>query len=295
MNYTGPIYRPPYEARSLLLQVTAGCSHNKCSFCTMYRSVPFRTEHMETIENDLREAKGFAPHTKRVFLENGDPFALGADKLEAIALKIREYLPEVETIAMYAAVGNIRGKTDAELRRLRKLGINELNIGVESGLDEALALMNKGYDAKEALYELKRLRSAGIDYGANIIFGCAGKGKNRENAEATAKLLNETSPYLVFTGTIHAEPGCPLYDDMRSGRFTEGTFGEYLDEEELLISLLDIEGSCFFGLHPSNVAPLYGRLNEDRERLLLGVREKRAELADRLDEYPERAGEGGII
>ena len=138
---------------------------------------------------------------------------------------------------MYASIKNIRGKSDEELRRLRSLGINELNIGVESGLDEALSRMNKGYKAEEALTELARLNAAGMDYGANIIFGCAGEGHSRENAEATARLLNETKPYLIFTGTIHADPGCPLYDDMQSGTFRESTFGEYLEEEERFLSL----------------------------------------------------------
>ena len=234
-------FRPPFEAKSLLLQVTTGCSHNKCSFCTMYRDVPFGVESMEQIEKDLTEARAFAPGARRVFLENGDPFALSTNKLEEIALKIHEYLPYVQTIAMYASINNIRGKTDAELVRLRELGINELNIGIESGLDEALTLMNKGYDSKEALYELGRLRAAGMDYGANVIFGGAGPGRLKENAAATAEILNKTTPYLIFTGTIHADPGCPLYDDIQSGRFIEPTIGEHIDEEELFLQMLELD------------------------------------------------------
>ena len=198
----------------------------------MYRGVPFSTETMGQIENDLREAREYVPNITRVFLENGDPFCLSADRLSAIAVKVHEYLPKVETIAMYASIKNIRGKSDEDLKRLRALGINELNIGVESGLGDALLRMNKGYTAEQALHELKRLNAAGMDYGANIIFGCAGKGRSEENAEATAQLMNETKPYLIFTGTIHADPGCPLYEDMQKGAFLESTFGEYLDEEE---------------------------------------------------------------
>ena len=131
MHYTGTIYRPPFEARSLLLQVTTGCSHNKCSFCTMYRDEPFRVEPLEQIEEDLAEARQYVPNVTRVFLENGDPFALSADRLEQIAVMIHAYLPRVETIAMYASIKNVIGKSDEELRRLRNLGVNELNIGVE--------------------------------------------------------------------------------------------------------------------------------------------------------------------
>lgn len=295
MHYTGTIYRPPFEARSLLLQVTTGCSHNRCSFCTMYRDEQFRVESLEQIEEDLEEAREYVPDVTRVFLENGDPFALSADRLEQIAVMIHAYLPKVDTIAMYASIKNVIGKTDEELRRLRILGINELNIGVESGLDEALSYMNKGYTAEQAVYELMRLKAAGIEYGANIILGCAGAERRYENAAATAALLNETEPYLIFTGTIHSDPGCPLYEEIQSGRFLESTFGEYLDEEERLLELLDLTGCYFFGLHPSNIVRMDGNLPEDQEAMLELVRKRRAQLAGRLDERPVRYGEGAIF
>lgn len=295
MKYTGLTYRPPFEAGSLLLQVTAGCSHNQCAFCTMYRGVPFSTETMGQIENDLREAREYVPNITRVFLENGDPFCLNADRLSAIAVKVHEYLPKVETIAMYASIKNIRGKSDEDLKRLRALGINELNIGVESGLDDALLRMNKGYTAEQALHELKRLNAAGMDYGANIIFGCAGEGRSKENAEATAQLMNETKPYLIFTGTIHADPGCPLYEDMQKGAFLESTFGEYLDEEERFLSMLDLDGCYYFGLHPSNLVQMHGYLNRDKQDMLDIVRVRREQLSDRLQEKPVRGGEGAIL
>ena len=295
MHYTGTIYRPPFEARSLLLQVTTGCSHNRCSFCTMYRDEPFRVEPLDQIEEDLAEARQYVTNVTRVFLENGDPFALSADRLEQIAVMIHAYLPRVETIAMYASIKNVIGKSDEELRRLRNLGINELNIGVESGLDEALSYMNKGYTAAQAKYELNRLKSAGIDYGANIILGCAGPEHRHENAVATAALLNETKPYLIFTGTIHSDPGCPLYEDMQSGRFVESTFGEYLDEEEELLELLDLTDCHLFGLHPSNIVTMHGNLPEDKAAMLELVRKRREELANRLDERPVRYGEGAVL
>ena len=295
MHYTGTIYRPPFEARSLLLQVTTGCSHNKCSFCTMYRDEPFRVEPLDQIEEDLAEARQYVTNVTRVFLENGDPFALSADRLEQIAVMIHAYLPRVETIAMYASIKNVIGKSDEELRRLRNLGVNELNIGVESGLDEALSYMNKGYTAAQAKYELNRMKSAGIDFGANIILGCAGPERRHENASATAALLNETKPYLIFTGTIHSDPGCPLYEYMQSGRFVESTFGEYLDEEEELLELLDLTECSLFGLHPSNIVTMHGNLPEDKAAMLELIRKRREELANRLDERPVRYGEGAVL
>ncbi len=250
---------------------------------------------MEDVEIQLREASAYAAFVDRVFLENGDAFVLSADKLKEIAELIHFYLPGTKTIAMYASINNIRSKTDAQLKELRRLRINELNIGVESGLDEALEYMNKGYTAEEAVYQLNRLKETGIDYGANVIFGCAGPEKRRENAIATAELLNKTKPYLIFTGTLHADPGCPLYDDMKDGTFTENTFGEYLEEEELFLSLLDLEDCYYFGLHPSNVVTMHGVLNKDRERMMNEIIRRREELKDRLEERPVRYGEGGIL
>ena len=295
MKYTGTTYRPPFEANSLLLQVTTGCTHNSCSFCYMYKDVPFSVEPMEQIEKDLAEAREYYPNVRRVFLENGDPFALSARRLKIIAGAVHKYLPQVENISMYASVRNIKNKTDEELKSLRELGINELNIGVESGLDEALKLMNKGYTSEEAYYELKRLRNAGIDYAANVILGAAGPNMLIQNAKATADLLNETTPYLVFTTTLHSEPISPIYEDMRTGRFVQSTIGEYIDEEEILIEHLDLDNSLFFGLHPSNVVRMYGRLPEDKDDLLKELKNTRKRLETKLNERPKRSSEGSIL
>jgi radical SAM superfamily enzyme YgiQ (UPF0313 family) len=261
----------------------------------MYRETPFSVCPMEQVEADIAEAARRRPDAKRVFLENGDAFVLSADRLEQIAERIHAGLPKVETITMYASILNIRSKTDEELRRLRAAGINELNIGVESGLDEALTRMNKCYTAGEAKDELRRLKAAGFDYCLNIIFGAAGAALRRENAEATAALLNDAKPFLIFTGTVHADPGCPLYEDMRSGAFVEPSFGEYLEEEELLLKRLTLDETYFFGVHPSNVLPMRGILPRDKEAMLEAIREMRAHMGSRLNERPIRTGEGGIL
>ena len=155
MNMTGIVYRPPYEANSLLLQVTLGCSHNKCTFCYMYPDVRFKVCPMEEVEADIEEAARYCPNVKRVFLEHGDAFVLSAERLLKIADAIHRKLPKAETIAMYASIQNIKTKTDEELRQLRAAGIHGLDIGVESGLDAALSYMNKGHTAEEAREQLR--------------------------------------------------------------------------------------------------------------------------------------------
>ena len=295
MNMTGIVYRPPYEANSLLLQVTLGCSHNKCTFCYMYPDVQFKVCPMEEVEADIEEATHYCPNVKRVFLEHGDAFVLSAEKLLKIADAIHRKLPRVETIAMYASIQNIKSKTDEELRQLRTAGIHGLDIGVESGLDAALTYMNKGHTAAEAREQLLRLTEAGMDYSFNAILGCGGAELWKENADATADLINAVQPHLLFIGSLHAEPGCRLYQDMKSGAFRECTIGQLLDEQERLIRRLDLKDTYYFGSHPSNLVPMQARLPDQKQDMIEAVQETREQLRAHLDEFPARGGEGSIL
>ena len=295
MSLTGMVYRPPYEANSLLLQVTQGCSHNKCTFCYMYPDIPFSVCPMEQVEADIDEATRYCPDVERVFLEHGDAFVLSADRLAQIADAIHARLPRVKTIAMYASIQNIKTKTDEELRQLRDAGIHGLDIGVESGLDAALTYMNKGHTAAEAREQLLRLAEAGMDYSFNAILGCGGAELWQENADATADLINAVQPHLLFIGSLHAQPGCRLYQDMRSGAFKECTIGQLLDEQERLIRRLNLKDTYYFGSHPSNLVPMQGRLPDQKQDMIEAVQETREQLRAHLDEFPVRGGEGSIL
>ena len=295
MNMTGIVYRPPYEANSLLLQVTLGCSHNKCTFCYMYPDVQFKVCPMEEVEADIDEATHYCPNVKRVFLEHGDAFVLSAEKLLRIADAVHQKLPKVEAIAMYASIQNIKTKTDEELHQLRNAGIHGLDIGVESGLDAALTYMNKGQTAAEAREQLLRLAEAGMDYSFNAILGCGGAELWQENADATADLINAVQPHLLFIGSLHAQPGCRLYQDMRSGAFKECTIGQLLDEQERLIRRLNLKDTYYFGSHPSNLVPMQGRLPDQKQDMIEAVQETREQLRAHLDEFPVRGGEGSIL
>ena len=295
MNMTGIVYRPPYEANSLLLQVTLGCSHNKCTFCYMYPDVQFKVCPMEEVEADIDEATHYCPNVKRVFLEHGDAFVLSAERLLRIADAVHQKLPKVEAIAMYASIQNIKTKTDEELRQLRDAGIHGLDIGVESGLDAALTYMNKGHTAAEAREQLLRLAEAGMDYSFNAILGCGGAEMWQENADATADLINAVQPHLLFIGSLHAQPGCRLYQDMRSGAFKECTIGQLLDEQERLIRRLNLKDTYYFGSHPSNLVPMQGRLPDQKQDMIEAVQETREQLRAHLDEFPVRGGEGSIL
>ena len=296
MTYTGPVFRPPFEANSLLVEVTSGCSHNACTFCTMYHGVSFHMAPIDQIERDLREMRSIYRSAKRIFLTGADPFVLSADKLKAIAEKVNEIFPEAETIAMYASVKNIMGKTDEELRQLRALRINELNIGIESGMDEVLKHLNKGFTLEEARTQLKRLNAAGIDFSANIILGAAGAEKWMENAAASALLLNEVRPYLIFLATLHVDAGSLLSDELKAGTFSENTLGQNSQEELELLRRLDLDGTAFYGLHTSNVIPVAGTLPEDKDRLIVMLEKGMMKIPARvLDSRPEKGYEGMAI
>ena len=280
MHYTGQVWRPPFEANSMVLEVTEGCSHNGCTFCTMYHGTPFRISPMDQIEDDLKEAREYYDYVDRIFLVNADPFVLSGQRLKEIAEKINEHFPEVETIAMYASVKNIINKTDEELKELRALKINELNIGIESGMDSVLKYLNKGFTLEEARTQLKRLNAAGIDFSANIIIGSAGMDKSIENAVASAELLNEVNPYLIFIATMHIDLGSKLYEDLNAGVFVENTMGQNIVEEIEFLKHLNLNNTTFFGLHTSNVIPVLGVLPKDKETML-------EELEDGMSSYSQ--------
>lgn len=266
MKYDEVIYRPPSEAYTLLLQVTSGCSHNKCTYCNMYKDVSFKTESLEQIEQDLIEARETHKNTKKIYLLNGDPFSLSGDKLKEIAALIHKHLPNCETISMYASISNIENKTMEELKELKALGINDLYIGVETGFDESLKHTNKGNTSKEAIEQLQRLNEASIDFISIIMYGVAGKGKGIENALATAKLLNSVKSKAIALMNLTLIPDTDLYEEAKRGDFIEASEKEKLIEEKTLIENLDLKNDTLFSsIHMSNIESLNGSLPRDKE------------------------------
>ncbi len=268
MKYTGATYRPPIENNSLLLQVTVGCTHNKCTFCTMYRDVNFSIEKIDQIEKDLKQAKQLYGFVKRVFLLNGDAFVLSPTKLKLISAKIIEYFPEVETITMYASIRNIKDKSDNDLVMLREARINDLWIGLESGNSDVINHFNKGYTLDDTYEQLERLNKAKIRHNSIFMIGAAGRGKGIKNAIDTANLVNRTRPQLVGISTLGLFPGSDLEREAEMGFFTPATELEILEEEKKLIELIELENFPFYGNHPTNSASITGVLPQDREKLL---------------------------
>lgn len=286
MHYTGTIWRPPYEADSLLLEVTAGCTHHKCKFCTLYSDLPFnfRMSPMEDIENDLLEAqvlrrdpyskmlsrlqgKGNPEPIQRVFLTGANPFVLKTEKLLKIAALIHKYLPSVDSIGCFARITDSENKTDEELLQLRQAGYNGLTIGVETGDDTALAFMHKGYTSDDILTQCKRLEQAGIEYGFFYLTSISGKGHGEAGAKASAQIFNQLHPFLVGPNMRTIYPESELYQEIRNGNWEEE--GELEKYRELRTLVENLNMSTYFAaMGASNAFQLRGRLPEDKERLL---------------------------
>ena len=286
MHYTGTIWRPPYEADSLLLEVTAGCTHHKCKFCTLYSDLPFnfRMSPMEDIENDLLEAqvlrtnsyskmlsrlqgKGNPEPIQRVFLTGANPFVLKTEKLLKIAALIHKYLPSVDSIGCFARITDSENKTDEELLQLRQAGYNGLTIGVETGDDTALAFMHKGYTSDDILTQCKRLEQAGIEYGFFYLTSISGKGHGEAGAKASAQIFNQLHPFLVGPNMLTIYPESELYQEIQNGNWEEEGELEKYRELRTLVENLNIS-TCFAAMGASNAFQLRGRLPEDKEKLL---------------------------
>jgi radical SAM superfamily enzyme YgiQ (UPF0313 family) len=288
MKYTQPVYRPPYEANTLLLQVTVGCAHNKCTFCTMYRDAKFQVEKIDQVEKDLQEAQQLYGNVKRVFLVNGDAFVLSAKRLKEIAEKVHHYLPEVEKITMYSSISNIKHKTDEQLAELAKLGIGDLWIGVETGHGEALRYLNKGASIEDAYEQLERLNKAGITFFYGFMFGAAGKGKGIENAAANAKLINKVKPLGIVPTTLSANEGTQLAKDIADGNFELATERELFEEQKKTIELVDVP-THYMGIHIINSVGFDAELPKDRQGAIDRVNHAISNMDEAiLDSVPER-------
>lgn len=265
MHYTGQVYRHPIEGNTPLLEVTAGCSHNKCSFCTMYRETPFKVSPLAHVEQDLIEMKMFYGDVKKIFLVNGEPFILSTDKLVAIGELINKYFPNIKTITCYTSIKSLKTKSVDDLKKLKALGFNELHVGLESAYDPALKQMNKGFTEKQAYECIEKVKQAGMVWDAIIMTGVAGNGKGKIHIEKTAKLLNKFPPYLLSMMTTSVSSGTPLEKMRDNGEFIECTELEKIEEEILLLKLINFEDCYFFGGHNYNLIPINAPLSKKDE------------------------------
>ena len=268
MRYYGAVYRPPSEAYSLIVQVTYGCSHNTCAFCSMYKEKRFALRALDEVLEDFHIARQTYRHVDKVFLADGDALVRKASELYTILDTIRELFPECQRVTSYASPASIRIRTDEELQTLRAKGLTMVYMGLESGCDEVLKLMHKGHMSDEIVAMGQKVRRNGIALSVTAITGLGGPELLEQHAIETAKAFNAMNPEYIGMLTLMVEPGTPLYDWVRDGEFQLLTQPQVLRETRLLVENLDSPGSVFRMNHASNYLVLKGTLNQDKEAML---------------------------
>ena len=273
MRYEGMVYRPPSEAYSLIFQVTVGCSHNKCTFCTMFKDKQFHIRQPEAIRRDMLEMRQYYAKVGRIFLADGDALCLKNEKLLKIMDDIREIYPECERVGIYGSAMDVLRKTPAELEALRDAGVGIIYIGAESGNPEVLRRIHKNGTREEIIEAVQRIEASGIRSSVTFISGLGGRELQKEHALDCASMLNEMQPYYASFLTLIVEPPAPMYQDLIEGKIELLKPIEVLDEMELFLTNTDLKKPCVFrSNHASNYLALAGDLPADKERMLAEVR-----------------------
>ena len=272
MKYEGNIYRPPSEAYSLIVQATIGCSHDKCTFCSMYKDKKFRIRPVEDVIADLREARNLYREVRRIFLADGNALVLGIKNLLTILSEIRTLFPECERVTVYGSPADALRKTPEELKALRGSGLSMVYIGAESGDDDILAGVKKGANSDEIIASVRKLEEAGIQASVTFISGLGGSDLSERHAIGCARIITESRPSFAALLTLLLEPAAPMSKDLEEGRFSFMTPGQIAGETILLLDLARPKTDCVFrSNHASNYISLKGILPHDNDRLILGL------------------------
>ena len=282
MHFASGIVRPPYEGRSAYLQITSGCSHNACKFCTYYKDAPFAVSPESEIIEDLKELRSYGVPFPRIWLQGADPFILPFEKLYRVAELVHEYLPFVKTIGGYGRVDSLRNKTADQLKKLKDMGYSGIVFGVESGDEQILQYQNKGYHADEIVPQLSKMDEARMNYEVIFLSGLGGKGYGLGNAQKTAAVFNQLHPDRVIIAGLTIFPDTPLMKDVRKGDFQETTEGERILELKEFLQDLKID-TLIDATNASIITAIYGRIPE-----------KKQEMIDRLQSIYDAYGEKGL-
>lgn len=268
MRYLGKVFRPPSEAYSYLLQVTYGCTHNRCAFCAMYLDKKFSVRPVKEVLEDIAEARAVMGDVRRVFLCDGDAMALSTERLTAILEALEETFPTLERVGVYANAINIMRKRDQELRALRKHKLAILYFGLESGDDGILEKIDKGATSREMVEAVQRVRAAGFKASVIALLGLGGRALSRAHALGTARVLNEMDPDYVSFLTVMPVPGTPLHQWIEDGEMVLPDVQGMLVELRQIISGLELSDALLRTNHASNYAPIKGHLPGDKEAVL---------------------------
>ncbi len=265
MHYEGNCIRPPSEAFSILLQVTVGCSHNKCTFCGTYTDKRFRIKDDSMILGDILFASKYMKRQDRVFLMDGDALIIPQKRLMWILDQIKEHLPWVRRVGAYANAKSIKMKTPEQLKDLKGNGLGILYLGVETGDEELLKKIRKGSSPQHLINMGRKVREAGIKLSVTVLLGIAGRKRSLEHAKATGELLSGMDPNYVGALTVMLLPGTPLHEEFQNGAFEVPTEKELLLELREMIAHTNLSRGLFFSNHASNYLPIKARLPKGKQ------------------------------
>lgn len=269
MRYEGVVYRPPSEARSLIIQATIGCSHNECTFCSMYKSKKFRIRELKEVLEDIRLAKvRYGENIKRVFIADGDALILRNEQLLEIFKEVNNNFKNIERITVYATPKAILRKTKEELLELKKHGLKMVYMGLESGSEEVLKRIKKGVSKEEMIEAALKIKKAGIKISVTAISGIGGKELSNEHAIETGKVLSQMNPDYVGLLTLLIDQDVELSREIEEKKFELLSPKEVLKETKTLIENMNVENTVFRSNHASNYVSLSGTLPEAKQELL---------------------------
>jgi radical SAM superfamily enzyme YgiQ (UPF0313 family) len=284
MHYEGNIIRPPSEANSILLQITVGCSRNKCTFCGAYKGERFRIKPDSIILADIAFAATHCRRQRRIFLCDGDGLIVPQKRLLNILEEIKRQLPWVTRVGAYANSKSLKMKTLDELKALKAHGLGILYMGLETGDDVTLKKINKGAGSEEMIQMGKKARAAGIKLSITVILGIAGKSRSNIHARETGRVLTAIDPEYVGALTLMLIPGTSLYQDYRNGKFSLLEPDDMLNELNTMIRATELSKGLFHANHASNYLPIKARLPKDKKKTLDLIDNA---LAGKIDLKPE--------
>jgi len=274
MRYVGNIFRPPSEADSLLLQATIGCSHNRCTFCAMYRDKRFRVRRLEDVLEDIEAAReDYGPGVRRVFLCDGNALILPTPHLLRILATLEQAFPDLQRVGLYANARDLISKSIAELQELARHRLSIFYLGLESGSDPILRQVDKGATADEMVAGVRHGMAAGMKSSVIFLLGLGGRRHWRENAVESARAVSQMNPNYLSALTVTVVPGTPLARQLGTGDFELPEPAEFAAELRLFLEQVDVKATVFRSNHASNYVPLAGRLPRDNERLVAELTE----------------------
>ncbi len=272
ITYNEPLFRPPSEARSLILQITLGCSWNKCSFCEMYTSKQFKARKEEEVFNDIEAFIPYASQINRIFLADGDPLVLSTGRLLRILNKLNQTFPNLKRISTYASPNNLNKKSLEDLKMLKAAGLTLLYIGIESGDDETLSYIQKGETFQSTVDGINKSKAAGIDASVMIINGVGGRQFSKQHAIRSAEVLNQTQPKFASTLVLTTHKGFEHFKNRlnpeQNVEFQQLNQLELFEEMKLFMTHLQLNETIFRSDHASNILVLKGVLGRDKKRFL---------------------------